>query len=92
VGNLRGVGLKTMIVARVDEKGRLVIPRDIREKAGLHKGGWARIWVEEGRIIIEPTGSVADNYYGVFKVEKWPKDLDEFVREAVTRWWSQESM
>jgi hypothetical protein len=39
----------------------------------------------------EPVESVADKYFGIFKVEKWPDDLDEFMVEAVAKWWKNES-
>jgi hypothetical protein len=27
--------------------------------------------------------SVADKYYGAFKVEKWPEDLDDFMARVL---------
>jgi hypothetical protein len=37
--------------------------------------------------IIQPVGPVADKYYGAFKVEKWPEDIDGFIEEAMQQWW-----
>jgi len=36
--------------------------------------------VEKGR-----KNSIADRYYGAVKVEKWPKDLDEFAVEQMQK-------
>jgi AbrB family looped-hinge helix DNA binding protein len=40
------------MLLRVDEKGRILIPRALREKLGI--GRLVRARVEEGRIVIEP--------------------------------------
>lgn len=39
---------------RFDDLGRIVIPKDIREQRGIKAGDTAMIYVEKGRIIIEP--------------------------------------
>jgi AbrB family looped-hinge helix DNA binding protein len=36
----------------IDEKGRILIPREIREKIGLQNGGKARLKVEKEKIVI----------------------------------------
>jgi AbrB family looped-hinge helix DNA binding protein len=38
----------------VDSKGRVLIPKDIREKVGLQTGSKARLKVEKERIVILP--------------------------------------
>ncbi len=38
----------------VDEKGRVLIPREARDKVGLRPGGKARLKVEKEKIIIMP--------------------------------------
>ena len=44
---------------------------------------------QRGKIkIIKPAESVADKYYGAFKVEKWPEDIDGFIVEAIQKWQS----
>jgi len=40
------------LLLKVDEKGRILIPRALREKLGI--GRLVRARVEEGRIVIEP--------------------------------------
>jgi AbrB family looped-hinge helix DNA binding protein len=42
------------LLLKVDERGRVLIPRALREKLGI--GRLVRARVEEGRIVIEPVG------------------------------------
>lgn len=75
--------------ARVDEKGRILIPKRVREKAGVKEGSYVKIRADERGIVIEPVGSIADKYLGAFKVAEWPEDLDKFAAEVVRKWWTQ---
>jgi len=75
------------LVVRVDEKGRILIPKSIREATGIRERQLVRIRVVNGKIVLEPLRDVADEFYGAIRVEKWPRDLDEFVNEAIRRWW-----
>lgn len=77
------------VVVRVDERGRVVLPKAVRERVGLKKGGYARVRVEGSAIVIEPVGSLADKYFGAFKVDRWPEDLNDFVERAVQGWWAR---
>jgi len=78
-------------VVRVDEKGRVVIPRNIREKAKMRKGGYVKIMAEKKNIIIEPLEPFADKYFGAFKIDKWPENLDEFAVEVMKKWWASQA-
>jgi len=78
-----------METAKVDGKGRVVIPKRIREKAGIREGSRVRVRAEGGRIVIEPLENIADKYFGVFEIAAWPEDMDELITEAVRRWWSR---
>jgi len=80
-----------MKVARVDEKGRVVIPKDLREKVKMKKGSYVRIRIDGKNIVIEPIEPIADKYFGAFKISKWPEDLDEFMVEVTRRWWLQKA-
>lgn len=75
-----------MEVSFIDKKGRILIPKNLRKEANLEIGKVVRLKIENGKIIIEGLEDVAKRYYGVFKVDKWPKDLDEFLVEAVKKW------
>ncbi len=80
-----------MTIVKVDGKGRIVIPKSVREKSGLREGCYARIKADDRGIIIEPLKPIADSYFGAFKIARWPEDLDEFVAEVMRRWWAQKS-
>ncbi len=75
--------------AKLDEKGRIRIPKQIREVAHLKEGSCVNIKAKEKTIIIELAEPVADKYYGAFKVEKWPQDLDQYAAEEVQKQWKQ---
>lgn len=75
-----------MEVVRVDGKGRVLIPKRVREALGIVAGSRLRVRVVDGRIVLEPVGSVADRFFGVVRVERWPGDIDEFLVEKVGEW------
>jgi len=74
-------------LVRVGEKGRIVIPKSLREKTKLKEGSYVRVTAKEKSIVIEPLEPVAEKYFGTFKIDKWPEDLDEFVVEVLKKWW-----
>ncbi|MCX8189446.1 MAG: AbrB/MazE/SpoVT family DNA-binding domain-containing protein [Nitrososphaeria archaeon] len=81
-----------MEVVKVDKKGRIMIPKHIREKVNVKEDNYVKIRVDEKSIIIEPFEPVADKYFAVFKISKWPEDLDDFVNEVIGKWWTQNAM
>lgn len=82
-----------MEIVRVDEKGRVTLPKDVRENAGIRKGSYIKVRLkDEKTVVIEPLGSIAERFYGALKIEKWPEDLDEFAAEAIKRWWLSKDM
>jgi AbrB family looped-hinge helix DNA binding protein len=72
---------------KLDEKGRVTIPKRLREVAKLKEGSCVIIKAKDKAIIIEPVEPLADKYYGAFKIEKWPEDLDEYVAEVMQKKW-----
>ena len=75
-------------IVRVDEKGRIVIPKSLRTKTEMKEGSYVKVTAKEKSIVIEPLEPVADEYFGAFKIARWPKDLDEFVVEVTKKWWT----
>ena len=75
-------------IVRVDEKGRIVIPKSLRTKTEMKEGSYVKVTAKEKSIVIEPLEPVADEYFGAFKIARWPKDLDEFVVEVSKKWWT----
>ena len=41
----------------------------------------------EVRIVIKLVKSIPQKYFGVFKIEKWPEDLGEFIVRVMRDWW-----
>jgi AbrB family looped-hinge helix DNA binding protein len=74
---------------KVDEKGRIIIPKIIRETTKLKEGSYVKIKAKGKTIIMEPAEPVADKYRGAFKITKWPEDMDEFIVEVMQKWWTQ---
>jgi len=70
-------------IVKMDSKDKAAIPKNIREEAGLELGDLVNIYLKDGKITIEPLESTADKYYCIYKVEKWPENLDEFIIEAL---------
>ena len=77
----------TETTVKVDKKGRIIIPKNIRKTAKLKEGSYVNIKTKGKSIIIEPAEPVADKYYGAFKVTQWPEDIDEFTVEVMQKWW-----
>jgi AbrB family looped-hinge helix DNA binding protein len=67
---------------KIDAKGRIIIPKQIRKVAQLKEGSCLNIRAKGKTVIIEQIESIADKYFGIFKVIQWPEDLDEFVAEV----------
>lgn len=44
-------------MAKVDSKGRIVLPQDVRERLGLDPGSEVDVHEEEGRAVVEPEES-----------------------------------
>jgi len=80
-----------METVKVDEKGRVTIPKNLREKAKVKEGSYVRIKADDKGIIIEPLEPIADKYFGAFKITRWPEDLDEFVVKVMRKWWTQKA-
>jgi len=77
-----------MEIVKVDEKGRIVIPKSLREKTEMKEGSYVAVRAEKKAILIQPLEPIARKYFGAFKIARWPKDLDEFVVEVMKEWWA----
>lgn len=73
-------------IVKVDKKGRVAIPKKIRENVKLKAENHVKVTAKEKNIIIEPLEPSSDKYFGVFKIDKWPENLDEFVVEVMKNW------
>jgi len=52
---------------------------------------YVEIRAEGDKIVLKPIKSVADKYFGAFKVENWPEDLDEFLMKEVAKRWLKDT-
>ena len=77
------------VIVNIDEKGRMVIPKEIREKIGVTQGGRIKITADEDKAVIEPLKPVADAHYWAFNIARWPEDLDQYASEALKQWWKE---
>jgi len=80
------------VIVRVDSRGRITIPKKLRVKLNIEEGTLLEALHEENKIILKPLKSIAEQYYGKYKIEEWPKDLDKFVVEAASKWWKKGSI
>ncbi len=74
--------------AKIDEKGRVMIPKNIRKAAKIKAGTYVNIKATDTTIIIKPAESISEKYRGLFQITKWPEDLDEFMVEETRKWWT----
>jgi AbrB family looped-hinge helix DNA binding protein len=75
------------MMAKIDEKGRVAIPKIARDKAGLDKGKYVKVKVVGRSVVIEAAEQLADSHFGSFKIKKWPSDLDDFLVEVTRKRW-----
>ncbi|MBO3800684.1 MAG: AbrB/MazE/SpoVT family DNA-binding domain-containing protein [Candidatus Brockarchaeota archaeon] len=79
-------------IVKVDEKGRILIPKKLRQKTGVKEGSYVTIRADREVILVQPLKPIARKYFGAFRIAKWPEDLDEFIVEVVKKWWTPEAM
>jgi len=67
-------------VSRVTQRGRIVIPVELRNKLGIHRGTAVTFLEEDGRLILQPiTKKYVAKLRGVLKGE--PSMLKTLLRE-----------
>jgi len=68
------------------KKGRII--RSVKiGKDKCAKGTRAATEAKNKALKMEPVESVAEKYGGIVQVAKWPEDLDEFIVNAIAKWW-----
>lgn len=66
---------------KVSGKGQTTIPKEIREDVGITPGGEVDIWVEDGRVIIEPFPSSPEELRGIHASDEDGPSIIEKSRE-----------
>lgn len=72
MGTIMGIGVGKMQEAAVDEKGRIVIPRKLRNAVGLVKGSKVKLHSEGRRIVVEKAVSP----------EKFSREMKGFIKKG----------
>jgi AbrB family looped-hinge helix DNA binding protein len=80
-----------METVKIDNKGRVVIPKSLRERAKIKRGGYVKIWFKGKTIIIEPVESIADKYYGAFKIREMAGEPRRFYNTCYEKMVDAES-
>ncbi|MEX0567762.1 MAG: AbrB/MazE/SpoVT family DNA-binding domain-containing protein [Candidatus Njordarchaeota archaeon] len=79
-----------MAIVVLDDKGRILIPKSIRDAIGAHPGTVFVADFEDDKIVLRKIGRPSEKFAGIFKPKKKiPKDLDKFVIEAMKNWWKK---
>ncbi|MCI2415718.1 MAG: AbrB/MazE/SpoVT family DNA-binding domain-containing protein [Candidatus Aramenus sp.] len=68
-------------IAVMDERGRITIPKEIRERIKTRK---LRVRLEGNKIILEPVVEDLRKYYGVFRKDLGDADVDELLEESLS--------
>lgn len=63
-------------IIKIQSKGVITIPKDLRDQLGLKENAFARIKKEKGRLIIEPVRILP---YSVRSYTE--REIDEFLKE-----------
>ncbi|MDV3278445.1 MAG: AbrB/MazE/SpoVT family DNA-binding domain-containing protein [Nitrososphaerales archaeon] len=63
---------------RVGEKGQVVIPKDVREKAGIREGTDVTVEFRNGEVVVRRLGAPTENYVDYF-LSTYSKKLDHEV-------------
>jgi len=66
------MGSGKMEEVTIDDRGRILIPKEIRDALGLHPGSGARLEIEKDRLIITPPVSQ----------EKFIEEMEGFITEG----------
>lgn len=64
---------------RVGEKGQIVIPKEVRQKAGIKEGTQVTVEFREGEVVVKRAGPPAESFVDYFTStysKKLTKELD----------------
>ena len=78
------------MIVEVDKKGRILLPKKIRDDLKLEERSKLKIMVEGDKIILIKEKSIADEYAGKYREKrKIPEDLDQFLNRVIEDWWRE---
>jgi len=77
-----------VIRSKIAEKGRLVIPKALREKAGLKEGDYVHLEFKDGEIVVMKEPSTAVNAMRGVLSDVWPrKEASVRIQRRLRREW-----
>lgn len=74
---------------KIDKKGRIIIPKKIRETIQLTTDSNLCIKTDGKTITLTISEPLADKYYGIVQIENWPDDIDKYLATEVLKQWKQ---
>jgi len=75
-----------MAVVRVHRKGIIVLPKSVREQAGIEEGMLLEVFVEDGKIVLKPL-DLWDKVWGCAKGKGSAEEAElELDREEELLW------
>ena len=78
------------MIVEVDKKGRILLPKKIRDDLKLEERSKLKIMMEGDKIILIKEKSIADEYAGKYRAKrKIPEDLDQFLNRVIEDWWRE---
>ena len=75
---------------KMDKKGRVIIPKKIRETIQLTTDSNLSIKSDGKTITLQVSEPIADKYYGIVPIKNWPDDLDNYLATEVLKQWKQQ--
>lgn len=78
---------------RIDDKGRLTIPSEIRERLGLDPGATVSVELDDGEVVIRPDvdrGDVAERLNGCINRDTRTSDPPDFDPEDTKEMWTSD--
>ena len=67
----------TGIVRRIDDLGRVVIPKEIRRNLHLKEGDPLELFIEDGAVVFRK--------YSFFNIEDYPKKLERLLTDVIDK-------
>jgi len=79
-----------LAIVVLDKKGRILIPKEIRDSIGADAGSVFIIRLESGKVVLEKVGRPSEVFAGIFKPkETIPENLDKFAEKVIREWWKK---
>ena len=78
-------GVEVSLRAKVDNKGRIIIPRSIRDSLGIKSGDELILSVEEDKIVVQKSSDAFDILRTVFKNLEFDRSLRRKAEEEAIK-------